>query len=319
MHSRSRQLLSTAAFITLLLAAIATSSAQAELVERFASLTKNSQWHLVSDELLDFGTGHPQGMTRVDDSFFVSSVEIITPTERYPELRDGYDRSPGEGTGLLFRMSLDGRLLDTLELGEGDAYHPGGIDYDGQYIWVPVAEYRPNSHSIIYRVSPATLEATEVFRFPDHIGGIVHDTDTGKLHGVSWGSRRLYTWNLNENLEVTNADADPASIMTLNKQHYIDYQDCQYVGDSKMLCSGLSSYRRNSDSPAFPLGGIELVDLASETPVYQLPILLFTEGAGSRVMTQNPFYVESTVDGLRFYFVPEDDESRLYIYDVSTQ
>jgi len=24
-------------------------------------------------------------------------------------------------------------------------YHPGGIDFDGVNIWVPVAEYRPDS------------------------------------------------------------------------------------------------------------------------------------------------------------------------------
>ena len=46
-------------------------------------------------------------------------------------------------------------------------YHPGGIDYDGDDIWVPVAEYRPNSRSIVYRVDPETMKATEVFRFAD--------------------------------------------------------------------------------------------------------------------------------------------------------
>ena len=37
-------------------------------------------------------------------------------------------------------------------------YHPGGIDYDGEYIWGPVAEYRPNSESIIYKVDAETLK-----------------------------------------------------------------------------------------------------------------------------------------------------------------
>jgi hypothetical protein len=59
---------------------------------------------------------------------------------------------------------------------------------------VPVAEYRPNSRSIVYRVDPATMKADEVFRFPDHIGGIVRNTDDNTLHGVSWGSRRFYRW-----------------------------------------------------------------------------------------------------------------------------
>lgn len=36
-----------------------------------------------------------------------------------------------------------------------------------------------------------------------------------------------------------------------------------------------------------------------------------------RVMTQNPFYAETIQAGLRFYFMPEDDSSRLFIYDVA--
>jgi hypothetical protein len=52
-----------------------------------------------------------------------------------------------------------------------------------------VAEYRPNSQSIIYRVDPETMKAEEMFRFKDHIGGLVRDTEDNSLHGVSWGSR----------------------------------------------------------------------------------------------------------------------------------
>ena len=40
------------------------------------------------------------------------------------------------------------------------------------------------------------MKATEVFRFDDHIGAIVHNTDDDTLHGVSWGSRRFYRWTL---------------------------------------------------------------------------------------------------------------------------
>ena len=92
---------------------------------------------------------HPQGMVRFGDSLFLSSVEIIERTERYETPQDGYDRTAGVGRGWVFRLNLDGELQDSAELGEGDIYHPGGIDFDGQYLWVPVAEYRPDSESII--------------------------------------------------------------------------------------------------------------------------------------------------------------------------
>ena len=33
-------------------------------------------------------------------------------------------------------------------------------------------------------------------------------------------------------------------------------------------------------------------------------------------MTLNPFFVERNRGALRFYFMPEDDSSRLFIYDA---
>ena len=102
----------------------------------------------------------------------------------------------GKASGICSSSPLEGKLVADLKLGDGAIYHPGGIDYDGKDIWVPVAEYRPNSRSIIYRVDPATMKPTEMFRFADHIGGIVRNTDDNTLHGVSWGSRRFYRWTL---------------------------------------------------------------------------------------------------------------------------
>jgi len=35
-------------------------------------------------------------------------------------------------------------------------------------------------------------------------------------------------------------------------------------------------------------------------------------------MTHNPVWIEATANGLRAYFMPEDDTSTLYIYDVGS-
>jgi hypothetical protein len=126
-------------------------------------------------------------MVKIADMIFVSSVEVTVPTKRFAQPTDGFDRDTGQGVGHLFKFTTDGKLVADLKLGDGTIYHPGGIDYDGKDIWVPVAEYRPNSRSIIYRVDPATMKPTEVLRFADHIGGIVRNTDDNTLHGVSWG------------------------------------------------------------------------------------------------------------------------------------
>ena len=263
---------------------------------------------------ITFTTHHPQGMVKIGDTLFVSSVEIKVRTRRLPQPVDGYDRDTGEGVGHLFKIDMAGNLIADLRLGDGAIYHPGGIDYDGTNIWVPVAEYRPNSRSIVYRIDPGTMKATEMFRFADHIGAIVRNTDENTLHGVSWGSRRFYRWTLDAGGRVTNADAPPEKLRTLNASHYLDYQDCKYVQRRRMLCTGVTEMRQAPDAPPFRLGGIDLVNLDDGRPVHQVPVLLWT--AGGLDMTHNAVWIDATPKGLRAYFMPEDDKSTIYVYEV---
>ncbi len=285
------------------------------LATRVMSLTRQSTWTLVSSIPVRFTTHHPQGMVKIGDSFFVSSVEVTVPTKRLPAPVDGKDRDAGAGIGHLFKIDRAGNLVADLMLGEGTIYHPGGIDYDGARIWVPVAEYRPDSRAILYRVDPQTMKATEVLRVADHIGALVHNTDDHTLHGVSWGSRRFYRWTLDRDNRVTNGGADPASLATLNPSHYVDYQDCKYVGDHRMLCTGVSEIRQTPDAAPFRLGGMDLIDLADGRPLHQVPVLLWTPGGLD--MTHNPVWIEATAKGLRGYFMPEDNRSTIYVYDAT--
>ncbi|SEG82925.1 DUF6454 family protein [Bosea lathyri] len=281
------------------------------------TLTRATPWQQTAAVTLQFPTFHPQGMLKIGDAFYVSSVDIRKPTTRYPALQDGYDRDTGEGVGHLFKFDAQGKLLADITLGEGSIYHPGGIDFDGKDIWVPVAEYRPNSQSIIYKVDPQTMKATEVFRYKDHIGGIVHNTDAKSLHGVSWGSRRFYAWPLDAAGKVTNAATPPEQLRVINPALYIDYQDCHFIGTSRMLCSGLNNYRASKDGPIFRLGGFEIVDLKDNRPVFQVPIELWSPSG--LPMTQNPFWVEPTGQGVRAYFMPDDDNSTLFTYEAVTK
>jgi hypothetical protein len=185
------------------------------VADRVMKLSRDSAWALRSTIAVKFVTHHPQGMVKIGDTFYVTSVEIKVPTTRFPKPVDGYDRDTGQGIGHLFKIDKTGKLLADLALGEGTMYHPGGIDYDGTSIWVPVAEYRPDSRSIIYRVDPTRMQAAEVFRFADHIGAVVHNTDDRTLHGVSWGSRRFYRWTLDKDGKVTNAETPPDKLRVM--------------------------------------------------------------------------------------------------------
>jgi hypothetical protein len=257
------------------------------VAERLTALTRNSDWTAVTSVPVGFDAFHPQGMVKIGDAFFVSSVD-----------KDGR-------AGHLFKIDGNGKLLADLRLVEGGMYHPGGIDYDGQDIWLPLAEYRPDSQSIIYRIDPDTMKATEIVRIADHIGAVIHNTDDRTLHGVSWGSRRFYRWA---------RDGAGAVTRTMNPAHYVDYQDCKYAGARRMLCAGVSEVR----APGFPpvrLGGLELVSLADGRPLHQVPLPLWTASGVS--MAQNPVWLEPHGDGLRAYFMPEDNQSTIYVYDVA--
>src|SRR4051794_12122606 len=295
-------------FAVVFVAAIGVLAAQGDarssIAERVMKLTRESAWKPVTSIPIDFPTQHPQGMVKIGDTFYVSSVEIRIPTTHFPKPVDGYDRDPGQGIGHLFKIDKTGKLLADLSLGEGTMYHPGGIDYGGRSIWVPVAEYRPDSRSIVYRVDPQTMKASEVFRVADHIGAMVHDTGADTLHGVSWGSRRFYRWTMiGEALGVTE-----------NTSHYVDYQDCKYAGRRRMVCTGVSELRQSPDAAPFRLGGIDLVSLEDGRPLHQGPVLLWT--AAGLAMTHNPVWIEPAAAGLRAYFMPADDGSTLYVYDV---
>jgi hypothetical protein len=298
-------------------AATAAETDRNTLVERVMKLSRGTAWKPVEAVPINFQTFHPQGMVKIGDMLFVSSVEIKVPTKRFPQPVDGYDRDTGEGVGHLFKIDPKGNLVGQTTLGEGSVYHPGGIDYDGRYIWVPVAEYRPNSRSIVYRVDPQTMKAEEMFRFDDHVGGLVRNTDDNSLHGVSWGSRRFYRWPLDQSGQPTNAGEAPEKLRRLNTSHYLDYQDCKYAGSHRMLCSGVTEMRTTPDGPIFRLGGLDVVSLADGRPLFQTPVLLWT--ASGYDMTHNPVWMETSEAGLRGYFMPEDDKSVLYIYDVEVK
>ncbi|MFT6296473.1 MAG: hypothetical protein ACJATW_002768 [Glaciecola sp.] len=287
---------------------------------KLKSLTKSSSWELVKSTPLQFPSHHPQGLVKVGDHFFMSSVETTEAPVRVIDPLARYERSPGAGTGHLFKFGHDGSLVHDLILGEGTMYHPGGIDFDGEYIWVSVAEYRPNSQSIVYKIDPETMRALEVFRFSDHLGAILKDPESGTLYGISWGARKFYQWTINinedDNIDTQQSEylADSA-VMRPNRLHYIDYQDCQWLAPQNILCSGVNTYS-NDGLGRVKLGGIELLDLPSLRVTVQLPVTKTTDTGV--VLTQNPFYYETNAAREIFmHFVPEDDSSTLLRYRVT--
>jgi hypothetical protein len=252
------------------------------VVRAVNGLTRSATWSVAREIPLAFATYHPQGLARVGDRLYLSSVEVI-------------DRPAGKGRGHLFELDLSGRLLRQIQLGEGPIYHPGGIDYDGRHLWVPVGEYFPDSSSIVYRVDPATLRASEAFRVADHVGGVVRDPASGLLHGVTWGSRRTYTWTTRGTM-VRHGD---------NESHYVDFQDCAAAGAGQAVCTGLTEYPTGPGT-RFDLGGIAVVDLRGGAVRHEVPVTVLS--ANRHVVTRNPVHLEVSGERLRMWAAPDDAE-----------
>ncbi|NUS49503.1 MAG: hypothetical protein HOQ22_00480, partial [Nocardioidaceae bacterium] len=275
-------------------------SADGDLADDFAKVDRNTTWTQVSATHLDFQTFHTEALAVTPDHVFLSAVEIIEPTQKYPSPVGGHDRTPGKGVGHLFVMDRQGHLQKDIVLGEGDMYHPGGIDYDGRNIWVPVAQYRPNSSAIIYRVDATSLRVHEQLRVPDHVGGIVLDKTTNRLVGNTWGSRRFYEWTLGG----TQTDT------WLNADHYVDAQDCQYVDAGKMLCGGVTNLPQTASaggsSAVYELGGLALTDLHSHRILHEVPFQRWSEAG--HVMTRNPVKLAAHDGTIDLWAAPDNGE-----------
>ncbi|NEA34236.1 DUF6454 family protein [Streptomyces sp. SID13031] len=278
-----------------------------KVARAFEATTRSTAWAQVARIPLKFPTYHPQGFALVGDLIYLSSVEVLEAPVPYPVPVDGYDRTPGKGIGHVFVLDRQGRLLKDIRVGEGTAYHPGGIDYDGENVWVPTAEYRPNSRAVVYKINPRNYRVTEQFRVRDHVGGVVRDRRTGLVHGVSWGSRTLYEWTASgKQLAV-----EP------NQSHLLDYQDCDYVSRSKQLCGGVTGLK-TATGGSFELGGLALLDLNDDNRIlHEIPFPAYS--AAGHSVTRNPVALEVDGKKLRLFTAPDDGEgatgTELLVYE----
>ena len=105
-----------------------------------------------------------------------------------------------------------------------------------------------------------------------------------------------------------------------NGNHFIDYQDCHALTNRYFLCNGLNRYQvhtinNEAQYSEFALGGLALVEFGTLTLAHLIPVPLWINQ--NYAMTNNPFFCKVQEDHLRFYFIPEDDESTMYVYDIN--
>jgi len=261
------------------------------LVQGVKNQSRHAKWELIQNISLSFPTHHPQGLAYVGEYIFLSYVEVLDPPLN---VFDPVNSTPGRGVGHMFVLDLDGKLLKDIIIGIGDMYHPGGIDFDGTNVWVPVGEYRPGANSVMLSIDPKTFVATERFRVKDSIGWAVSDGESGIVYGGNWGSREFYTWG--------HDGAERAH--WCNPSSFIDYQDSQYVGNGLVICSGIAVLAQPTGSIGYELGGIAVVDFVNCRIIHEMPIQLFSQAG--HVLTRNPFALTCDLDYLYLHVAPDD-------------
>jgi hypothetical protein len=278
-----------------------------EIARKLLPYTSEKQFALVDSIALPFQTFHTQGLTKVGGYYFLTAVDVKRWPEKYPGPVNGMDRDTGEGVGRVFKFDESGKLVAQATIGEKSIYHPGGIDFDGKYIWIPVCEYRPHGASSVYRMDPLTMKTEKMWDVPDALGALVC-VGNEALIGMNWDSEHFYKWahkgDAQHGWELVSKES--------NNMLTFKIQDAKYVGDKTMLCSGLNRWKQGDQS--FTLGGIQLTRTDRYETLYQLPLKLKTPRGAN--ICNNPFFPEIKDGRLRLTFAPDDDHTVLYIYEA---
>jgi hypothetical protein len=223
------------------------------------------EWKLARILMLEGLTNHVQGIDFDSRVLWATSVDSAN--------HKGYLRE--------FSLT-SGSLLREVEIQEKERFHPGGVASDGESLWMPVAEYRANSTSVIQKRSKRTLALEMSFNVPDHIGCVAVTPEY--LIGGNWDSRAFYVWDHSGKLirKVTS---------TLQNA----YQDMKSEAGF-LVASGTLADRS---------GAIDWIELPSFRLMRRVKI-----GNTDR---QVPYTREGmAIRGPQLLLLPEDDRSRLF-------
>ena len=221
---------------------------------------------------LNFPTYHVQGLAVTEDFYYITSVD-----------RDS-------GRGRLFKVDRNTLLLmEEKELTKGALIHPGGIEMDGVYLWIPNAEYDRDGPSEILALDPQSLEVSRTFSVDDHIS-LIASNGTDRLYGTNWDTVNFYAWDWDGNLiEIVTNPTD------------IAYQDCEF-SDPYLICGGT----KNGGG----FGTIDYIDPESWTVVYRIEV--GSTSLGHRLTREG-----LSLFGDEVFLLPEDDpDSEIMIYQV---
>lgn len=186
--------------------------------------------------------------------------------------------------GFLFRLNRHtGQIVNKVEVQTGERYHPGGLTLDGENLWLPVAEYRRNSTAVIQLRDKRTLRLLRQFEVTDHIGCVA--ASNNRLYGGNWDTLQIYEWDKN------GKQISRSPNLTGTR-----YQDLKWI-DERLIGGGVRGKG---------LGAVDYLNPKSLELLRRVEVRTTDRGT---VFTNEGM----TVRAGRYYLLPEDDPSRLFV------
>ena len=183
---------------------------------------------------------HTQGLEIISGKYYVTARQDDVLPKRALLLRsnpretdwDVWDITPVDARG----------TLTTLD-------HPGGMQSDGDRLWIPLAESKRKGTSLI-RVFPVAgmvagqpLKAEFEFSVNDHIGALAISADRKIVFGANWDTETVYIWDFEGRLQRTLKGPELESrglgvVSGADGRTGLAVQDWKVVGD-RLFSSGL--------------------------------------------------------------------------------
>jgi hypothetical protein len=251
---------------------------------------------------------HTQGLEIISDKFHVTARRDDVQPRRALLLRTDAGRTDWD----IWDITNDHDGLTTLD-------HPGGIQSDGQHLWIPLGESKRHGRSLIRRfplarlVPGETLKADFEFAVNDHVGAVAVFAEQKTLLGANWDTEMVYVWDFAGKLQRTLegpalAAREIGVVSGANGRAGLAVQDWKMVND-RLFASGL--FRGGSVASGVPQSCLMSFTNFLRSDFQQISISLPSQ-------THTELAQEAmAISGGQVHFLPEDLGASNRIFRVS--
>jgi hypothetical protein len=197
--------------------------------------------------------------------------------------------------------------------------HPGGMQSDGERLWIPLAESQRRGRSVI-RVFPLagmvpgqSLKAELEFPVGDHIGAVAVDRGQRDVYGANWDTESVYVRGFDGRLQRTMSGTvlEGRALGVFggaNGRAGLAVQDWKVVGD-RLFASGL--FRGPGVAPELPQSRLMSFSEFLK-PAFQRWSIILPKQNGTELAREAMAIADGTV-----HFLPEDLGGSNRIFRVS--